>query len=348
MADRNSKVEESLQALEEEMKKRYGEQDGNGQDMPSVLKPPEKVYRSYEAPAFWKKAKKWLIRGGALLAGYYLLFPASFSFPLDGKLIASEMRTIDAKVMGEIVELAKSNGDYVDAGEIIGRIESPYLRREKSRLEAETEVLVTELDGIQKPLEVEQKKLAVYKRLYEEGDLARLKFEEQEMKTEELASRYAVKEAEVQERKVRLANLEKQLEGEIIRSPIPGLITSPIQEKLNAHIKEGESICDIAFGGIRFEFRVKERAVRAIAIGQKVKIKLDAFPTDRIEGKVEDIRPIVIEDNPKPWRRVYNARILVTSLTPLPKEARLGMSAKSRIRLKKRMSRLGMWFENLF
>ncbi len=332
-------------ALEAEMRKRYAENE------PSVLKPPvdeASIYRTSEATIFFKKMVKWLQWVGAILVLYVLFVPVSLSFPLRGKLIAREMRTLDAKTSGELILITKSNGDYVKEGDEIGRISNPYLHQEKKRLEAETQTIETELSGIARPLEIEQKKLATYTRLYEEGDLARLRLEEEEMRVEELAGRFAVKDAEVYEHKVRLSNLEKQLEGELIISPFSGVITSPIQDKLNSHIKEGENICDVAYGDMRFEFRVKEQAVRAIEIGQKVKIRLDAFPGLKIEGRVDDIRPIVIEDNPKPWLQAYNARILVSSLTTLPKEARLGMSAKSQIRLKQKMSRFEMWLQNLF
>ena len=47
-----SKIEEGVRVLEEAMKARYSEKT------PSVLKPPEGVYRSYEVSPFWKKFKK--------------------------------------------------------------------------------------------------------------------------------------------------------------------------------------------------------------------------------------------------------------------------------------------------
>jgi len=351
MPKHNPRIEAGIRALEEEMRERYGEhgQNGGNGSEPSVLTPPEdKVYRSYEVPIFWKKTAKHLKLAGALLLLYFLFFPVSLSFPLNGKLIAREMRVIDSKLDGELVSVFKSGGEAVEEGEVIGRISSPALHGEKVRLEAEIAILQTELDGIQKSFEAGQRQFDTYKRLYEEGDLARLKFQDEEIKLKELENRFAVKEAEANERKIKLSNLEKKLEAEVIKSPITGVITSSIQEKLNSLFKEGEQIAEIAYGGMRFEFRVKEQAVRAIQIGQKVKIKLDAFPGKRIEGNVDDIRPIVIEDNPKPWEKVYNARILVSAHTPLPGEARVGMSAKSQILLKQRMSRFMMWFQNLF
>lgn len=335
--DPNS-VEESIRALEEEMRRRYGEKAPD-----ATRSQGGSVYRSYEVPPIWGKAKRVLQWGGAVWAFYFLFFPSRPTLPLEGKLIAREMRRIDARLEGEVIQLLKSNGDSVTEGEVIGRILNPGLRREKERLGAETRVLEKELSGLRKSLEGEERVFATSKRLFRAGGLERLRFELQEMKVEEARSRVLVKEAELRELEVRRSGLLARLEDEIIKSPVQGIITSPVEEKLKAQVKEGETLAEVAYGGMRFEFRVKEEALSSIGIGQALPVRLEAFPGKGFKGKVEEIRPIVFEDNPKPWIKSYNARVLVSSVKPLPEGARLGMRAKSEIRVKRRTSRLFRW-----
>lgn len=340
MNEDQTKIENGVRALEEEMRARYGEK------APSVLKPPEGVYRSYQVPPFWGKLKKKLQWGGILFGLYFLFFPVKQLVPLDGKLIAREMRTIDTKLDGELVSITKSNGSSLKKGEELGRIYNSLLHQEKERLEAEIEIVRTEFAGLKQKLESEQSVYSRYKRLYDGGDLSLVSLDLQKIKTREAERQIKVKAAEIHERKIRLANLKKRLRGEVIRSPVDGVITSPIEEKLNAQVKEGESLCDVAVGGMRFEFKVKEEAVRSIAIGQILPISLEAFPGKAFKGKVDEIRPIVFEESPKPWMKSYNARVLVSILTPLPAESRFGMTAKSRVRLKGRISRVSRWLRD--
>ncbi|MFA5255110.1 MAG: efflux RND transporter periplasmic adaptor subunit [Candidatus Omnitrophota bacterium] len=130
----------------------------------------------------------------------------------------------------------------------------------------------------------------------------------------------------------------------MIRSPFDGIITSPIDERLRSQVRIGERLCDIAGGGIRFEFRVKEDAISSIQVGERLTMRIEAFPGKRFEGRVDEIRPIVVEDTPKPWLKVYNARILASGIKPLPETVRFGMTATSRIVLKDRVSNLYKWF----
>lgn len=333
-------VEKEIRALEAEMRKRYRER------APTVLRPPDSVYRSYKVPPFWRKAKRMFQWGGALWVFYLLFFPAHESVLLEGRLIAREMRRIDAKVAGEVISLTKSNGDFVSKGEVIGRMHSPFLHQELARLRAEIEVLKTELGGIRTNLEIQEKLFASYRRLFYLGGISRMKLEIEKMKVKEAKTMgLDVKEAELRERGVRLRNLEARLRDEIIVSPFEGILTSPLEEKLHAQVREGETLAEGAFGGMLFEFRVREEAVRSIDAEQVVWVNLEAFPGKKLKGKVEEIRPIVFEDNPKPWIKAYNARILVSSLEPLPSGARLGMTAKSRIHLKHRRSPALAWLK---
>jgi multidrug efflux pump subunit AcrA (membrane-fusion protein) len=335
-----TKIEAGLRVLEDEMKARYSEK------APSVLKPPEGVYRSYKVPPFWKKIKKNLQWGGLAFGLWFLFFPVKQQVPLEGKLIAHEMRVIDAKLDGELILITKSNGASIKKGELIGKLYNSLLHQERERLEAEILTLGTELAGLKQKSESLQSIYSRYKRLYDEGGLSSVEFDLQKIKTQEIENQFKVKEAEYRERKIRMANLEKRLADEVILSPVDGTITSPIAEKLNARVRENDSLCDVAVGGMRFEFKVKEEAVRSIDIGQILPINLEAFPGKTFKGKVDEIRPIVFEDSPKPWMKNCNARVLVSIVTALPAESRFGMTAKSRVRLKERTSRVSRWLRD--
>ena len=334
------KIEDGIRVLEEAMKARYNEKT------PSVLKPPEGVYRSYEVSPFWKKFKKNLQWGGLVIGVLFLLSPVKQQVPLEGKLIAYEMRVIDAKLDGELISITKSNGASVKKGEVIGKIYNSSLHQERERLEAEIKIAEAELSGLKQTSESAQVIYSRYQRLYDGGDLSLIGLDLQKIKTREAERQFKVKEAEYNERKIRMSNLEKRLADEVILSPVDGIITSPIAEKLNTRVRENDPLCDVAVGGMRFEFKVREEAVQSINIGQILPINLEAFPGKTFKGKVDEIRPIVFEDSPKPWMKSYNARVLVSIVTALPAESRFGMTAKSRIRSKERISRVARWLRD--
>lgn len=335
-----TKIEAGLRVLEDEMKARYNEK------APSVLKPPEGVYRSYKVPPFWKNLGKSLKWGGLVFVIYFLFFPVNQQVPLEGKLIAYEMRVIDVKLDGELISISKANGAVLKKGEEIGKIYNSSLHQERERLAAEIQTVKTELAGLKQKSESLQTIYSQYEHIYKKGWMGLDGLQLQKILTQEAESQYKVKEDEYRERKIRMANLEKRLADEVILSPFDGIITSPIAEKLNARVKENDSLCDVAVGGMRFEFKVKEAAVRSIDVGEILPISLEAFPGKMFKGKVDEIRPIVFEDSPKPWMKSYNARVLVSSVTALPAESKFGMTAKSRVQLKERISRISRWLRD--
>ena len=313
------------------------------EEIPNVLKPPDSPYRTHKTTPLLRRASKALKYFATAFVIYYLFFPVQHNAILNGKVIAKEMRSIDAKVDGELVSLVKSNGDAIRKGEEIGRIYSLPLHQEKDRLGAEIKVLIAQLVGLKKDIEYENDLVLRYKSLFDTGDISRIRLGQEEIKCRDIEAAILVKEAEIQERAVRFSNVNRSLKGEVIRNPFDGIITSSIGERLKSQVKIGDRLCDIAYGGMQFEFRVKEDVIRSIQVGQKLILKIEAFPGMRFEGRVDEIRPIVMEDMPKPWMKVYNARILVSVAKTFPEGVRFGMTATSRLLLKARMSNVSKW-----
>lgn len=329
--------------IEKEIRKIGNKVKRQLEEVPNVLKSPNLPYRMHKTTPLLRRASKTLKYFVMGFVVYYLFFPMQHSAILDGKLIAKEMRRIDAKVDGELVSLVKSNGDAIRKGEEIGRVYSLPLRQEKDRLDAEIKILIAQLDGLKKDIEYENGLVLRYKSLFDAGDISRIRLDQEEMKCRDIETAISVKEAQAQERIVNLSNIKKSLKGEVIRSPFDGIITSSIGERLKSQVKIGDRLCDVAYGGIQFEFRIKEDVIRSIQVGQKLTLKIEAFPGMRFEGRVDEIRPIIMEDMPKPWTKVYNARILVSVAKTLPEGVRFGMTAISRLLLKNRMSNVSKW-----
>ncbi len=332
-----------MDELEKEIKKIEETARRQFEEIPNILMPPKSAYRTPRITPLLRRSSKVLRYSAMAFALYYAFFPIKHSATLEGKLIAKEIRRIDAKVDGELVILTKFNSNSIKKGEEVGRIYSLSLHQEKDRLEAEIKILMAQLSGLKNDIEYENVMVLQYKKLFVAGDISRMRLDQEEMKARDFEAAILVKEAEVQEKTVKLSNIKKSLRGELIRSPFDGVITSPIGERLRSQVKIGDHLCDISSEEMQLEFRVKENAISSIRAGQKMIVRIEAFPGKSFEGTIDEIRPIVIEDLPKPWMKVYNARILVSGAKPFPESVRLGMTATTKIALKDRMSNVSKW-----
>jgi putative peptide zinc metalloprotease protein len=93
------------------------------------------------------------------------------------------------------------------------------------------------------------------------------------------------------------AENEVRLQKIILKSPIAGLIGTPLlREKVGTYIRTGDVFCTVFdLRKAKTKVPVSEYDIEDVKIGQRVLMKLDAFPGKTFEGRVEKISPAVRE-----------------------------------------------------
>lgn len=102
---------------------------------------------------------------------------------------------------------------------------------------------------------------------------------------------------ELENARVNLANLERQMEGKNIIAPVSGVVIQPVSEddkKLSlekgSRISSGVSLFAVGdLSGVTVSTKVDEVDVRKVSIGQPVRARGDAFPGIMLDGVVSHI-----------------------------------------------------------
>lgn len=170
-----------------------------------------------------------------------------------------------AKVGGVVEEIMVEEGQRVEKGQLLARIDDDRLRLEVARAEANLAKLEQEY---RRNKELHQRQL-ISAEVYE-----RLGFEVQAMRTE-----------------VELARL--QLDWTEIRAPFDGVVAQ-------RHIKIGNMISQnaaafrvTAFDPLLAKLYVPEGELNKLRTGQKANIRVDALPGAAFAGKVDRVSPVV-------------------------------------------------------
>ena len=173
-----------------------------------------------------------------------------------------------AKVEGEVREIFVEEGDDVEEGQVLARLDGDRLRLELSESQARLSKMERDFDRNKELRE---------KGLLSEGDFEKLRFD-----------------LEALQASFNLASLE--LDYTQIRAPIAGVVSE-------RYIKRGNTISvgDPAFRVTSFEplvayLHVPEREYRQIKAGQPVLIDVDALAGQRITASVTRVSPIVDPD----------------------------------------------------
>jgi len=170
-----------------------------------------------------------------------------------------------AKVEGEIREVLVEEGDLVEKGQILARLDGDRLRLELNESRAR-------LNKMQR--DFERNKELREKRLLSEGDFEKIRYD-----------------LEALEAAFNLASLE--LDYTQIRAPIAGVI-SERYIKLGNTVRVGEQMFRVtSFDPLVAYMHIPEREFRRISAGQPVAIDIDALAGEDYIAAVTRVSPIV-------------------------------------------------------
>ena len=182
-----------------------------------------------------------------------------------GEVRARNGITVTSEVSGRVVEIPAGDGSFVDEGDVIVRFDDERERAELRAAEAR-------------------------------ANEARLQFE----RTQELAGRNVVAEAQLDERRAALRTAEAEasqartaLEKRTIRAPFPGRLGF-ITVDPGAVVEPGSAIAQLTSPPpVRLRFRLASRYLDGLDVGDRVEGSTAAFPGQRFAGEVVTIDPAV-------------------------------------------------------
>ncbi len=183
-------------------------------------------------------------------------------------LEADEEATVVTKTTGVVLEIMAEEGDRVEAGQIIARLEQDRYRLEVNRMDADLKRLQNEF---KRKEELYQRQLVST----DEYDRARFDLESQK------ATRA-------------LAHLD--LYHTSVRAPISGYISERMV-KVGNLVTQHQPVFKIDnFSPLLAILHVPERELSIMRLGQPVEVRLDAYPGEVFVGEVTRLSPVVNPD----------------------------------------------------
>src|SRR5580658_8358515 len=195
-------------------------------------------------------------RRAAIGVAFLILVPWPMRVGTDATVVPAERRMVSAIDGGVVQHVFVHEGDAVQAGQVLAQLDDGEDRVKLAQAEAA---------------------LAQSRR-----ELAEAEFRNDPSAAGQAKIRAELHEAEVQLEQQRVA--ESQL-----RAPIAGIVvTSKIEEKTGSMVKPGDSFAEIVGQDrIAAEMSVPEGDLELVHPGNKVALKLNAFPTTTFQGSVE-------------------------------------------------------------
>jgi membrane fusion protein (multidrug efflux system) len=180
-----------------------------------------------------------------------------------GTLLSNEAVTISSEVPGRLKEIHFQEGQPIDKG-------APLFTLDDSIYRAQLDDAAAKLRLAE---QTNKRTSALFTNKYATAQSA-----------DESASNLAVNTAAVELARV-------QLEKAHIVAPFSGIVGLR-RVSVGEYITAGQALVNLeAIDPVKADFRVPEKFLPAIRVGQTIRIKVDAFPEDSFEGKVYAIDP---------------------------------------------------------
>ena len=191
---------------------------------------------------------------------------------------------IKSKASGEIVELPVEEGDFINQGDLIARLDQKDERAEVAQAQADFDIAKAELKQAQSTFERRNK-------LFQDNLISE---EEQGQITLDLA----VAKGKVIQTSITLERAEERLSEAVVRAPIDGIILQKYVEEGQiiasgvSNVSGGTPIVDIAdMSSVYIETGIDEIDIGKVQIGQFATVIAEAYPELEFNGEIVRIAP---------------------------------------------------------
>lgn len=216
----------------------------------------------------------------------------------NGYVVAQRKAAVSSKISGKLVSLNVIEGDKVEAGQIIAKIESADAEALLQQAKAQSEMSTADLEQAETELNEAEREYNRRIPLEQEKSIPTM---ELDLARTRVARAKAIVNARKASIKVALAsirNAEVQLENTFIRAPFRGTVLTK-----NANVGEvitalgssagarGAVVTLADMASLEVETDVSESKIERVRQGQPCEIGIDAYPGKRYKGYINKVIP---------------------------------------------------------
>ncbi len=215
--------------------------------------------------------------------------------------VSSRRRSIIApQVPGRLVEVAVEEGDAVEKGQVLARLDDRDARVGAARAQAELQAASQRLIAAQATATRARSDLGRAERLAEAGVVTRASLEEAQAGAQASSAEEQAAMAQLTALRRAAEAAELQRSHTVVRAPFSGTVVRKLADEgavLAPAALEQENIGGIVelvdLGALEVEAEVSEEQLPRIELGKPALVFLDAYPDQAFRAKVRSIRPAI-------------------------------------------------------
>jgi membrane fusion protein (multidrug efflux system) len=224
----------------------------------------------------------------ALAAWFYFMNRRDY-VSTDDALIDGNRVSVSAKMLGRIDRLTVDEGDSVNVGQVLVRLGDADLRAQENQAKASLALACGNVALAKVSLDRARADFERASAQFKSNVIPVEQFDHARSEFESAKARCGIAEAQVRTAEAQLGIVETQLLNTVIGSPMDGVV-SKRWALAGDVVQPGQAIFTLYdLKNVWVTANLEENRLEAIRLGDKVSIRVDAFPRDAFTGTVTQI-----------------------------------------------------------
>ncbi|MCA0942022.1 efflux RND transporter periplasmic adaptor subunit [Salipiger pacificus] len=192
--------------------------------------------------------------------------------PVYGEVETRNQLPARARIAGTLVALSVTEGDRVEAGQLVGTVEDEKLSVQIDALDAQAEALRAQLTNAQADLSRGQT-------LQQSGTISAQRLDALQTSVDVLTNQIAATEAQ---RRV----IQRQIEEGGVTAPEAGIVLS-VPVSRGSFVAQGETVAVIGSGGAFLRLSIPERFAQTLAAGDRIEMEAGEGTIAKLYPQIE-------------------------------------------------------------
>jgi RND family efflux transporter MFP subunit len=217
----------------------------------------------------------------------------------SGYVVAQREATVSSKITGKVVEVAIEEGDHVQAGQVIARLDDSNARASQAQAQAELQQAEANVQLAQATLEDAAAKYQRYSAVSGQGLVSDQAIADARTPFDNARANLAVSQSQVAVARAAVGVAQRATDDTIVRAPFSGVVTVKAAQpgEIVSPISAGggftrTGICTIVdMDSLEVDVDVAESFINKVAPGMPATVRLNAYPDWDIPAQVIEIIP---------------------------------------------------------
>ncbi len=212
--------------------------------------------------------------------------------PLVASVEAVTRTTVAAEQEGVVVERMFDEGQTVERGAVLAKIDIELLRIQRDASEAARLAAASHLDQAEAEFEQAQRELARIRQLYEGNVAPEKEYFDRVTQEKVAAAIVATRKADLQARQAEVDHLDVMIRKSVVLAPLTGVIAARHIE-IGQWIQRGDPVADLVqLDPLHVRVNVPENIIALLKRGDEARVSFDALRGESRTGKIDQIIPV--------------------------------------------------------